>query len=338
MQNSKLHPKGTALCRTKVDRYSIAAKVNFYLLIFLSLCTLNFKFLTISPVFAQSRSTKNTLSVTPQLTQLDLAIDEPESLLYYKNTSPYPLELSLSVENVRELEDRNPIGILDQKESANYKYSLSSWVTLDRQTLLLSPGEERTVKVSIAKEKLSPGGHYGTILAAISQDTGKDKVKIRGVLASLLFVRAATGNEIEDAKISFFGPIQNGISFPAQFSMRFQNTGNIDAIPYGVIEVKDSNGKMVARGIVNEDSAITLPEAIRTYIINIKTLQSILFPGKYTATLSLHYGKSNKTITTKSEFTTLGSTTVLQWGGAFLILAALILIGFKILRSKKNTI
>ena len=142
---------------------------------------------------------QNTLTVTPQLTSLDLATDDPETLIYYKNSSSTPIELTLSVQDVKELEDRNPVGILDAKEAANYKYSLSSWVTLERQTLLLNPGEERTVKVTIAEEKLSPGGHYGTILAEIRQKEGNEKIKLKGVIASLLFVRADTGNEVEAA-------------------------------------------------------------------------------------------------------------------------------------------
>lgn len=295
----------------------------------LSLWTLHFKLLTISPAYAQS--SKNTVSVTPQLTQLDLSTDEPETLLYYKNTSSTPIELSLSVEDVKELEDRNPVGILDPKEALNYKYSLSSWVTLERQTLLLNPGEERSVKVSIAKEKLSPGGHYGTILAELTQNTGKDKVKIKGVLSSLLFVRAGAGNEIEDAKVSFIAPNQIGITFPSIYSFRFQNTGNVELIPYGILEVRNQNNTLVARGIVNEESALTLPEAIRTYTITAKQTQAIILPGKYTATLSLHYGKGNKTVVIKKEFTTLGDSTFIKGAGVFLAFALVLLVALRLI-------
>lgn len=270
--------------------------------------------------YAQS----NTLTVTPQLTSLDLATDDPETLIYYKNSSSTPIELTLSVQDVKELEDRNPVGILDAKEAANYKYSLSSWVTLERQTLLLNPGEERTVKVTIAEEKLSPGGHYGTILAEIRQKEGNEKIKLKGVIASLLFVRADTGNEVEEAKVGYFGADISGIAFPKSFIMRFQNIGNVELIPYGTIEVKSGKGTIVARGIINEDSLITLPEAIRRYDIPVTKLDGLLLPGKYKATLNLHYGKSNKKITLTTDIITQGSFDLIKIG--FMALAGLVVI------------
>lgn len=302
------------------------------LFVSLSLCIFNFKFLT-----AHAQTPRNTISVTPQLTQLDLSTDEPETLLYYKNSSTYPMELSLSVQDVKELEDRNPVGILDPKEALNYKYSLSSWVTLERQTLLLNPGEQRSLKVSIAKEKLSPGGHYGTILAEITQNTDNKKVKIKGILSSLLFVRASTGNEIESAKASFVSKNKIDISFPTEFGFRFQNIGNVEVIPYGILEVKNQSGKLVARGIVNEESSITLPEAIRTYTVKTNPNQSVILPGKYTATLSLHYGKSNKKIVIQKSFSTLGDTNALKFEAGFAaVLLALLIVGRHTYKKAKN--
>jgi len=325
-------PNLTQNSKVKVQNFNSKFKnrKTFYFL--LAFLTFNFCLLNLQSASAQTPI--NTVSVTPQLSQLDLSVDQPETILYYKNTSLYPVELSLSVKDVTELEDRNPVGILDPKESVNYKYSLSSWVTLESQTILLSPGEQKTVKVTITKEKLSPGGHYGTILAEITQNTGRDKVKIRGVLASLLFVRASTGNEIEEARVSSFSPNQNGISFPEKFTMRFQNTGNVELIPYGLLEIKNQNEKLIAKGIVNEDSSITLPEAIRTYSIPVKQTVSVILPGKYTATLFLHYGKSNKKILLKTQFSTLGSTNLLLGTIIFLAIILGLLVTIKLLKGR----
>lgn len=282
----------------------------------------------------QAANPKNTITVLPQLTQVDLSHDGPETTIYYTNNASYPVELALSVQDVRELEDRNPVGILDPKEAANYKYSLSSWVYLDKQTVVLNPGETKPVKVTITKEKLSPGGHYGSVLAEIkAADTTKKTVKIKGVLASLLFVRASTGSEIEEAKIAFFGPSEQSISAPESFIFRFQNTGNVDLTPYGLVEVKDMRGRLVSKGIVNEDSLITLPEAIRKYSVASKH-SNLILPGKYTATLSLHYGKSNKTITASSSFVTLGDSEAVKWIGVIAILIILIVTGNVILRRR----
>jgi hypothetical protein len=270
-------------------------------------------------------ATRNTITVLPQLTQLDLTVDKPEAEIFYTNNSSATIELSLSLQDVRELEDRNPVGILDPKDAANYKYSLSSWAYLDRQNLTINAGETQSVKVTITKNKLSPGGHYGSVLAEIHQTPSQGKiVQVKGVLASLLFVRASTGNQIEEAKVNSLGTDNSGITFPEKIFFRFQNTGNVDLTPYGLLEIKDNQGHTVAKGIVNEDSLITLPEAIRKYAIPVKMLQQIIVPGKYKAILSLHYGKSNKKISTSATFITAGNEGLLKWGliaaGALIVL------------------
>jgi len=283
----------------------------------------------------RAQNPKNTITVLPQLTQVDLSRDSSETQIFYTNNSSTPVELALSVQDVRELEDRNPVGILDPKEATNYKYSLSSWVYIDKQTLLLNPGETKPITVTITKDKLSPGGHYGSVLAEIkSVDTNKKTVKIKGVLASLLFVRASTGNEHEEAKIAFFGPSEPGLTIPDTFIFRFQNTGNVDLTPYGLVEVKDMRGRTVAKGVVNEDSLITLPEAIRKYTVTTKPLHTTIFPGKYTATLSLHFGKNGKILTASSSFLTLGDTQILNWTIIIVVLVVSLFIGNLLLRRK----
>lgn len=297
---------------------------------FLLFLAFGFCLIASNPSSAHAANPKNTITVLPQLTQIDLANDQPEAIIHYTNNSSISVELGLTVENVRELEDRNPVGILDPKEASNYKYGLSSWVYLDHQNIILQPAETGSVKVTINKDKLSPGGHYGTILAEIHQtDENKKTVKVKGVLASLLFVRASTGNEIEEAKIPFFGSTTAGIKFPEEFTFRFQNTGNVDATPYGLLEVQNSNGQTVAKGIVNEDSLITLPEAIRKYSVPVRRTQKFILPGTYTAVLGLHYGKQNKKITVKTTFTTQGSIDFVILGMWLLVFIVAGLILFK---------
>lgn len=306
--------------------------------LFFSLLIGFFTYLLISSP-TNSANPKNTITVLPQLTQLDLSYDSAETKIYYTNNASYPVELAFTVEDVRELEDRSPVGILDPKEAANYKYSLSSWVYLDKQNLILNPGEMKPITVNINKEKLSPGGHYGTVLAEIRQtDADKKAVKVKGVLAALLFVRASTGNEREEAKIAFFGTTTQGITIPEDFFFRFQNTGNVDLTPYGILEVKDRRGNTIAKGIVNEDSLITLPEAIRKYSVHAKPLQALILPGQYKAVLSLHFGKSNKTITASTTFVTAGSDNFIRYIIIGIIVGAVLLFALKmwVSRQQKN--
>jgi hypothetical protein len=100
------------------------------------------------------------------------------------------------------------------------------------------------------------------------------------------------------------------------------------------LEIKDKRGRTVAKGIVNEDSLITLPEAIRRYVVITKPVQNVVFPGKYTGTLSLHFGKAGKTLTASTSFITLGNDYVIKWGIIAFVILLLIFIGSIILRRK----
>lgn len=259
---------------------------------------------TPSPAFAQAPA--NTLTVSPSIIRLDLATDQPETVLSYKNSSKKTIELTLSASDVAELEYGYKPSFLDEKNAQNYKYSLSSWISFDKQNLVIAPNETQSITVFINQEKLTPGGHYGSILAHITNTELDEQVAIQGALSSLIFVRSATGREKEAGKITTFAPDRTLLSFPKSFVFRFQNTGDTDVIPYGLVEIKDMFGRQIAKGILNEGSLISLPESIRRYDIAV-TPSSLLLPGVYTAHFSGHFGKTDQKMETDISFFSEGN-------------------------------
>lgn len=259
---------------------------------------------TPSPTFAQTPT--NTLTVAPSIIRLDLATDKPEAELSYTNTSKQTIELTLSASDFTELEHGYKPAFLDEKNAENYKYSLSSWISFDKQTLVIEPNGTETVTVFINQERLTPGGHYGSILAQITNQDTTEAVQVQGALSSLLFVRTATGKEHEAGKIATFAPEKTLFAFPQSFVFRFQNTGDTDVIPYGIVQVHDMFGRVIAKGILNEGSLIALPESIRRFAIGIKP-QGFLLPSIYTAEFTGHFGKSNQKMETKLSFFSEGS-------------------------------
>lgn len=299
------------------------------------ICLIGLIFFYLLPLpSANAQTPKNTVSVTPQIARIDLAVDKPETEYLYVNNTQNPVELSFSMQDFKELEENGIPGFINQQDVKNYKYALSSWVTFDKKGLILNPGEKGTLKVTVDKTRLTQGGHYGSILAEIKQKDGEKGVKIKAILASLLFVRATTGYEREEGKISFFAPIMNFWEFPDKFLMRFQNTGNVDTIPYGLIEIKDMLGRIVAKGIVNQGSLITLPESIRRYDIPLQRLTGFLPVGFYNATILVHFGQNNKIITSHMSFFSQGSIDLRLIFIGFIILFVLIFVVKKKLRRK----
>jgi len=144
-------------------------------------------------------------------------------------------------------------------------------------------------------------------LAKIEQSEDEKKVNVRGVLSSLLFVRASTGKEIEEGKIRSFRPQRDGIEHPDGFILRFENSGNVHVVPYGYIELFDPLGKLVAKAVLNENSLDALPESIRRYDAKLNPYQKLFIPGFYNAKVYIHFGKTNKEIYSYVSFFSQGS-------------------------------
>ncbi|MGH7246083.1 MAG: hypothetical protein ACREGI_04060 [Candidatus Levyibacteriota bacterium] len=240
---------------------------------------------------AHAQMQPNSITVSPSLLQLDLSVDKPEGTLTYFNTSNDTIDLTLSASDFAPLEDGYKLSFLSQKDADNYKYSLSSWIDFGAKTLTLPPHSSKTVTVFIQKEKLTTGGHYATILAQMAGNT-TDTLQIQGILASLLFVRANTGREKDDASIASLLADSDTLSFPKNMIFRFNNTGDTTLTPYGLITITDPFHRLVAKSIVNENSLQSLPESIRRFEVPLRFVALAYIPGVYTAHLTIHFGKT----------------------------------------------
>jgi hypothetical protein len=292
--------------------------------------TFAFCFLTLG-AFAQNQ--QKGVSVMPSIAHIDLAYDTPEYNLTYSNNTNSSVTLNLSVKDFTQLEDSYKISFLTTNQAQNYKYSLSSWISFENKFLELAPKETKTVKIFIDKNRITKGGHYASILAEVNQPGNSKNVNLREVLSSLLFVRASTGKEIEEGKISSFEPQRDNIEYPDTFLLRFQNNGNVHVIPYGLLQIYDPFGNLIGKGILNENSLDALPESIRSYNITITTASKLLLPGNYTAKLNLHFGKTNQKLVTLVKYFSQGNFDFTKIGIGVILIVIVLLIYRK--RKKK---
>jgi hypothetical protein len=271
------------------------------------------------PVFAQEQSG---ISVTPSILHIDLKTEPAEFELIYKNNSKSDINLEFSANDFSELEDGWKVRFLNDEESKNYHYSLASWIEFERKSLSLKPGEEGRIKVFINKEELSAGGHYASIMATISalEESGQ-QVDIKGLLSTILFVRAATGQEVEQASISDLSfERASFFQFPTVFVMRFNNQGNTELVPYGSLEVKDVFNRTVSKGILNEGSNYSLPESLKRFEIKTDSHNQIFVPGIYKVQMDVTYG-TNGILKYESTFV------YFNWVSIIVVFLVLVLIG-----------
>lgn len=288
------------------------------------------------PKVVDAQQPSKGVTATPSLAHIDLSVDAPEYKITYVNNFDTDITLKLSVKDFTELEDSYKLEFLDDKQSQNYKYSLSSWITLETKTVELSPGEKKSIKVFIDKNRITKGGHYASILAEISQPSNDKNIGVKAVLSSLLFVRASTGKEIEEGKIFSLDPLRDNFDYPNLFLLRFQNSGNVHVVPYGTLMIYDPLGNLAAKAVVNEDSLDALPESIRSYTLKTITYQKILLPGFYKAKLNLHFGKTNQKVSQDINYFSQGSFNFFKIGGLILAFIILLIIYRKNFRSTKN--
>lgn len=285
-----------------------------------TLLTFFLSVLFLHPVQAFAETTPQYITVTPSIIRLDLATDPPQADISYTNNTTDTIDLHLSVADFAPLEDGYKLQFLEGKDAKNYKYSLSSWVHFETDDIILNPKETKTVKIFIDKDRLTTGGHYGTIQAEWMREKDQSPVPTNVIMSSLLFVRTAHGNETEEANITDFKQLQNFYLFPESFLVNIENTGNVEINPHGLVEIKDMFNRKVAQGIINENSLLTLPESVRRYDINITNQQPYMFPGMYHADMYIHFGKKDLTIRKSITFFSQGSSNIVPYCIAFLVI------------------
>jgi hypothetical protein len=69
---------------------------------------------------------------------------------------------------------------------------------------------------------------------------------------------------------------------PTSVTLRFHNDGNTHVVPRGVISLLTKNGKLISKGVINENSNIILPQNFRRYTVNLETVSNAGIGGAYT--------------------------------------------------------
>lgn len=236
------------------------------------------------------------VSVSPSLARIDLSQDPPFFELKYVNDSTSPVFIKLTGRDFSSLEDGWRINFLEDPDLQSFSYSLSSWLKFTPENFLLLPQKSQTVKVDIRHSDLTPGAHYGSIVADLASSAPQQPadVQVSGQLISLAFVRASTGRERTEIGInSFSSTTRNLFSLPDKFLLRLNNSGNTEVVPRGVLIIYDFRNREVARGILNQQSLIVLPETLRRFEIPVSINQPIYrLPGFYQASLIVNYDSS----------------------------------------------
>lgn len=172
------------------------------------------------------------------------------------------------------------------------QYALAEWLAFPQSEIILVPGERKSFQAIIEnKEDLSPGGHYGALVFESilpSQGGDENRVAVNQVFSSLIFLKKE-GGEIYGARFEGVSLPKSLLHLPREFDFSLSNTGNIHIVPRGKASVRDPLGREVSRAILNEESAIILPDSKRTYKMRFDARAFAWVPGRYILQLDYRY-------------------------------------------------
>ena len=278
------------------------------------------------PLDVRAEST-GMLSVSPLF--IDISLEEGEKTkdfhLDVSNTTAESVVLRLSLIDFGSLNESGGIAFLGKDGEGDNRYALASWIVPERDVVTLLPDTTETLKFTIEnRESLSPGGHYGSVLFAVeeegqsNQDTSS-QVSVNPTFSALVFVKKEGGIQYElDVKEWNFDQYTWQSGLPERVALRFQNSGNVDVTPRGRVTMIDPLGRLVAKGILNEDSARILPESFRMYRTQLTPIFPYTIPGFYSVMIEYRFdGQEYAEMLPEQHFFAWG--VAFWWGVAFII-------------------
>ncbi|HEX8923547.1 MAG TPA: hypothetical protein VF828_02335 [Patescibacteria group bacterium] len=247
-------------------------------------------------------------SISPPFQDVTIEKSDPQKSFNIKITNNTSQEQSFSIKvlDFGSLDESGGIAFLgQQKNDIENKYSLVSWLSLEKDAVIVGPGKSESIKITVLnKESLLPGGHYGAVLVTLDEGgkTEREKVAVNQSYASLVYVHKI-GGEKNGLILNSVNFVKNILTLPSKFVVRFQNTGNTDLMPRGIVTISDPWGRIISKGIINTESNRILPASFRKYNIKQDKTAAAIWPGNYKIKTEYRFdGKTNFEVDTKNYF------------------------------------
>ena len=189
-------------------------------------------------------------------------------------------------------------------------FASASWVRVSPDQLVLKPGEQRAVRVTLHAPATSAGSLMAGIAATFrpvrSDENGR--IATEAVTGPLIFARVLSDASLVKGRLQQFevaGTSSWFSSLPIPFTVTFANDGNVHLTPAGTIEIRNIFGRLVERLPVNATQRIVLPGTTRVFSVRwgrsleetsrSTWTQEFLEPalGPYTATVLMSEGSDD---------------------------------------------
>ena len=289
--------------------------------------------LFLAPSYAQIQDDEIGITVTPITDEFTI---EPGEVISRTITvinpgeeviTLYPQTLNFSTDN----ENGQPVFFSGQDDSASY--TLSSWVTFEKEFIRIAKNEEEQVRIIIsAPRNAEPGGHYGAVLFSTEKpelaNLGTTEVSVVGLVGTLLLA-TVPGAIIEKLELEQFNLPLIAFSSPIELDQVYKNKGNIHLKPIGEIVVKNWSGNQTGILFINEGRGNVLPQSRRRFSES-WSFDPLRVFGIYTFVLQSSYGS------TLTELNATKKVLIIPYWILIIITLALLYGGYKYTQRRKT--
>ena len=282
------------------------------------------------------------LTISPAILQLTLGATEPQNSydLTLTNHTSAVQNLNLSLIDFGTLDETGGLFLIGQPNDFERKYGLAAWMSVSQPVVTIEPGATVVEKVTITNESsLTSGGHYGAVLIKTDTDQpagDQARVDFKPIVTELLFLNK-TGGDIFSLKLLNIQKPGGLTGLPSSVKLRFQATGNVHVVPRGLVTILDPAGREVSRGIINEDSDIVLPGAIRQVQVAMHAERTVVVPGRYTIVVNYRYDGQDGDTRVEQSFYFINGPLLVSWLIILALAAVLSVVGVRKTRELHRT-
>jgi len=222
----------------------------------------------VSVVRAQSQEG---ITIDPPIQEVQLAAEMPATTasIVIKNTSSVKQHVTLRAIDFEQIDSLGNIRFTDKPLTAA-EFTLARFITFPEQSLELEPQQTKEVTAAIANSlELSPGTHYAAALFQFRPETQSEQTHIIPAVSSMIIL-TKQGGELYRLNIPQVRGIPSLVSVKhaAQLKLEFENGGNTHVTPRGTVTGQGLGERLIFKGIINESSALVLPQNRRLVSVN----------------------------------------------------------------------
>lgn len=241
-------------------------------------------------VSAQYDHIQNAFVISPAKHEIGLSAGESVIRnIYITNKFNYDTDFIINIEDVSG--SNVPGEVIKYYGTGLGPYSIRNYIMVENDHIRVLAGKTKVVPMLISlPTKIKPGGLYGGIFVSQVKKSEMTGTNISSRAGSLIFLRVKGLTEERGEVIRF--DLSSGVKIlwtrsPVNWQVAFENKGNVYLNPYGLIEIKNWNGRVIDRLPI--EPWFVFPDSLRTRLLAWNSLP--LF-GYFTATLVLNHGYS----------------------------------------------